>query len=61
MGINHAGPKPLLSSIEESEFANFLMEVAQAGYGKTRKEVGHIAGSVAVDKGKKDTPSVSHG
>ena len=33
---NKPRPKPLLSSIEESEFANFLVEVAQAGYGKTR-------------------------
>ena len=55
------GPKPLLSSIEESEFANFLVEVAQAEYGKTRKEVQYIAGNIAVDKGKKDTPSISYG
>jgi len=37
-------PKPLLSSIKESKFANFLVEVAQAG-------VPYIAGSIAVDKG----------
>ena len=55
------GPKPLLSPIEEGEFADFLVEVAQAGYGKTRKEVRQIAGSVAVDKGKKKAPEVSHG
>ena len=42
------GPKPLLSAVEEGEFANFLVEVAQAGYGKTRKEVRYIAGSVDV-------------
>ena len=38
------GPKPLLSAVEEQEFATFLVEVSQAGYGKTRKEVRSIAG-----------------
>jgi len=33
------GPKPLLSAVEEQEFATFLVEVSHAGYGKTRKEV----------------------
>ena len=47
------GPDPLLSSAEEEELSNFLIEVAQAGYGKTRKEVRHITGRVAVDKKKK--------
>lgn len=28
------GPKQLLSPAEEEEFSNFLIEVAQAGYGK---------------------------
>ena len=55
------GPKPLLSAAEESEFANFLVEVSQAGYGKTRREVRQIAGRVAVDKGKRDKAIVSHG
>ena len=49
------GLDPLLSPAEEEELSNFLIEVAQAGYGKTRKEVRHIAGRVAVDKKKKDT------
>ena len=53
-------PKPLLSPVEEGEFANFLVEVAQARYEKTRNdsEVQYIAGSVAVDKGKKNTLEV---
>ena len=55
------GPKQLLSPAEEEEFSNFLIEVAQVGYGKTRKEVRSIAGRVAVDKGRKDKPIVSHG
>ena len=37
------------------------MEVSQAGYRKTRKEVQTIAGRVAVDKGVKDKPVISHG
>ena len=55
------GPKQLSSPVEEAEFSEFLIEVAQAGYGKTREEIKHIAGSVAVDKGRKKTPDVSHG
>ena len=55
------GPEQLLSPVEEEEFANFLIEVAQAGYGKTRKEVRNIAGRIAVDKKRKKIPSVSHG
>ena len=49
------GPKQLLSAAEE-EFSSFLIEVAQAGYGKTRKEVRSVAGMVAVDKGKRSKP-----
>ena len=44
------GPEQLLSPVEEEEIANFLIEVAQAGCGKTRKEVRNIPGRVAVDK-----------
>ena len=31
------GPKPFLTSVEENELSNFLVDVAKAGYGKTRK------------------------
>jgi len=55
------GLKPLLSAAEESEFVNFLIEVSQAGYGNTRREVRKIAGSVAVDKGKSNKAVASHG
>ena len=54
------GPKQLLSAAEE-EFSNFLVEVAQAGYGKTRKEVRSVAGMVDVDKGRRSKPIVSEG
>ena len=41
--------------------ANFLVDVAKAGYGKTRKEVRNIAGMAAHDKGKLSDSRVSHG
>jgi len=50
-----------LSLAEEEEFSNILIEFFVTGYGKTRKEVRSIAGRVAVDKGRKDKPIVSHG
>jgi len=49
-----------LSAAEESEFGNFLVEVSQAGYGKTWGEVRKIAGSVAVDKEKSNKAVASH-
>jgi len=56
-------PKQLLSLAEEEEFSKLLIEieVVQVGYGKTRKEVRSIAGRGAVDKGRKDKSTVSHG
>ena len=32
------GPKPYLSVAEEKEFANFLVDLAKAWYGKTRQQ-----------------------
>ena len=32
------GPKPYLSPVEEKELANYLVEVAKAGYGKSRSQ-----------------------
>ena len=55
------GPDQLLSPAEEEEFSKFLIEVAQAGCGKTRKEVRSIAGRVAVDKKRRKMTVVSHG
>ena len=46
----------MLTAAEEVEF---LVEVSQAGYGKTRREVRQIADRVAVDKGKRDKAMVS--
>jgi len=45
------GPKPYLTKEEESEFAEFLVETAKAGYGKSRQQVKAIAENVAQDKG----------
>ena len=44
-------PKPYLVPAEENELSQFLVDVAQAGYGKTRRQVMTIAESVACDKG----------
>ena len=46
------GPKPFLTSVEEKELSNFLVDVAKAGYGKTRKQIMGLAESVAQDKGR---------
>ena len=45
------GPKPFLTSVEE-ELLSFLVDVAEAGYGKTRKQIMGLAESVARDKGQ---------
>ena len=45
------GPKPFLTTAEEKELASFVVDVAKAGYGKTRKQIMSLAESVARDKG----------
>ena len=49
-GMN-PGPKSFLTSVEEKELSNFIVDVAKAGYGKTRKQIMGLAESVARDKG----------
>ena len=46
------GPKPSLTSVEENQLSNFLVDVAKAGYGKTRKQIMGLAESVARDRGR---------
>ena len=46
------GPKPFLNAVEEKELSSFLVDVAKAGYGKTRKQIMGLAESVARDKGR---------
>ena len=58
------GPYQLLSPAEEEELSNLLVEVAQAGYEKTRKQIRNIhpvASRVAVDKKRRKILDVSHG
>ena len=50
-GVN-PGPKPFLSSMEEKELSSFLLDVAKAGYGKSKKQILGLAESVARDKGQ---------
>ena len=45
------GPKPYLTKAEETELSKFLVDVAKAGYRKSRKQVIAIAENVAKDKG----------
>ena len=45
------GPRPYLAPAEEKELSMFIVDVAKAGYGKTRKEIKAIAENVANDKG----------
>ena len=44
------GPSPYLSNAEETELANVLVDVAKAGYGKSRSEIRRLAENVACDK-----------
>ena len=37
------GPAPYLNAVEEKELGEFLKSCASIGYGKTRKDVMHIA------------------
>ena len=49
-GIN-PGPRPYLNKTEELELSQFLKKCSSIGYGKTRKDVMSIVGSVAINKG----------
>ena len=41
-----SGPKPYLTSTEEKEVAHFLLQMAKAGYGRSRKQMMQIAGKL---------------
>ena len=45
------GPKCYLTCNEEHDLAEYLVEAAAIGYGKTRRQVLSIAGQVAKEKG----------
>ena len=55
------GPKPYLNSTEEKELGTFLKECAGIGYGKTRRDVMHIAESVTKEKGVLKKAHKTHG
>ncbi len=55
------GPKPYLCTEEEGELSSFLKTCATVGYGKTRKDVMHIAESVARDKNMLKKGYITHG
>ena len=55
------GPKPYLSSSEETELSHFLKTCTDIGYGKTRKDVMSIAQSVAADKGVLKSHKITEG
>ena len=46
------GPRPYLTSQEEKELSNFLVDVAKAGYGKSRRQIKGLSEAVVRDKGK---------
>ena len=54
-------PAPYLSTVEERELAEFLKSCSSIGYGKTRKDVMHIAESVATEKGTLRKDRISQG
>ena len=55
------GPKPYLSSTEEKELGSFLVDVAKAGYGKSRSQIKRLAEAVANDKGTLKGKRISDG
>lgn len=56
------GPKPYLTVTEEKEVANFLVQTAKAGYGRSRKQIMQIAEKAARDKGLlKEDKTISSG
>ena len=50
-----SGPKSYLTSREERQLSDYLLEVSEAGYGKTRKQVKAIVEGIAKEKGAMKT------
>ena len=55
------GPKPYLAPAEEKELSLFIVDVAKAGYGKTRQQIKAIAENVANEKGTIRSKKVTDG
>ena len=55
--VSHPGLRPYLSKCEEKDLSEFLVEVAKAGYGKSRQQVKSLAANAIHGKGLLDTGS----
>ena len=56
------GPRPYLNKQEEADLADYLVQSAQVGYGKTRRQVKCLVEKVAEEKGTlKESTKVSDG
>jgi len=55
------GPSPYLNKEEESELAQFVVEVSEIGYGKTRKQIKGMVEKVANEKGILKNKAISDG
>ena len=49
--VTKCGPRSYLSPDEELQLSEFIVEVGQAGYGKTRREIIRLAENVVCHKG----------
>ena len=47
------GPRPYLCKPEEKDLSDFLVEVAKAGYGKSRQQVKALAANAICEKAAK--------
>lgn len=54
-------PKPYLAADEEEELSMFIVDVAKAGYGKTRRQIKNVMENVATEKGTLRSGKVSDG
>ena len=48
---SNPGPKSYLTNKEQTQLSEYLLEVSEAGYGKTRKQVIAMVDAVAKEKG----------
>jgi len=55
------GSSPYLNKEEESELAQFVVEVSEIGYGKTRKQISGMVEKVAGEKGLLKKKRISDG
>lgn len=56
-----SGPKPYLSPVEEKELANYLVNVAKAGYGKSWSQIKGLVEAVVREKATLTKKKISDG